>query len=136
MASTPTYTPAQAERIVKSAIAYADKNGIDNLLLQTNLPHGTFHVGTGSELYLFVYDQKGVAKANGYETNLVGTSRWDVQDADGKYQVREFIKLAKSKGSGWVDYKYSNPITRKVEHKATYVEARENLVFCCGIYKD
>jgi len=135
MASAQSHTPAQAENIVKKAIAYARQNGIEKLLLQTNLPHGIFHVGSGSELYLFVYDQKGVARANGFQTEYVGTSRLDVKDADGFYQVREFIKTAKTKGSGWVEYRFANPVTKQTERKATYVEGYENHVFCCGIYK-
>jgi len=119
VASAQSFTPAQAEKIVHSGIAYVKQNGMDKMVLQATLPHGVFHVGTGSELYLFVYDQKGKAIANGFQTELVGTSRWDVKDADGKYQVREFIKTAKTKGNGWVDYKFLNPITKTVEPKAT-----------------
>jgi len=135
-AHAQSFTPAQAEKVVKGAVAYARQNGMDNLVLQTKLPHGVFHVGSGSELYLFAYDHKGVAVANGYQPELIGSNRWDVKDADGKFQVRDMVRVARTKGSGWVKYKYSNPVTRKVEDKATYVEAFENFVFCCGIYKD
>jgi signal transduction histidine kinase len=31
------------------------------------------------------------------------------------------IDTAKSKGSGWVDYMWTNPQTKKVEPKSTYV---------------
>ncbi|WP_306598641.1 cache domain-containing protein [Geothrix sp. 21YS21S-2] len=136
VANAQTSERTQAERIVQKAIAYARQDGMDKLILQTNLPHGIFHVGSGSDLYLFVYDLKGVAKANGFQSELVGTSRWDVKDAKGLYQVREFIKVARTKGRGWVDYHFVNPITRKVEPKATYVEAHEGFVFCCGSYRN
>ena len=136
MANAQSYTPAQAEKVVKGAVAFAKQNGMEKLILETNLPHGVFHVGAGSELYLFIYDVKGNAIANGYETDLVGKNRLEVKDAKGKFQVREFIKVAKTKGSGWVDYSFSNPLTKKIEPKATYVEGHENFVFCCGIYKN
>jgi signal transduction histidine kinase len=36
--------------------------------------------------------------------------------------VREFIAVAKNPGQGWVDYKWPNPITNKIEDKSSYVE--------------
>jgi signal transduction histidine kinase len=134
-ASAQTFTPAQAENVVKRAIVYANQNGMDQLILQTRLPHGIFHVGTGSELYLIVLDDNGILRANGYKPELVGTDRLAVKDADGKFYMREVLKMAKTKGTGWVDYKFSNPLTQKVEGKTTYVERYQNYAICCGIYK-
>ena len=125
----------KAENIVKRAIAYAKANGVVKLVEQTNRPDGVYHVGSGSELYLYLYDLKGLMVANGYKTELVGKSRWDAKDPDGKFFVREFLAVAKSKGSGWVDYKYSNPLDSKIEAKTSYIELYEDHVFCCGTYK-
>ena len=125
----------KAETLVKRAIGYAKANGITKLVEQTNRPDGIYHVGSGSEMYLYIYDMKGLMVANGYKTDLVGKSRWDAKDPDGKYFVREFMALAKDKGSGWVDYKYSNPLDGKIELKTSYIEQFEDHVFCCGTYK-
>lgn len=135
-AVAPAATPVQAETIVKRAIGYARQNGPEKLFQQTNQLGGLFYAGPGSELYLFVYDLKGEMKAIGYNpAALVGKNRLDLKDPDGKLFVREFIKVAKEHGHGWVDYKYSNPTSKQVEAKTSYVELADGLVYCCGIYK-
>ena len=135
-AQAQTTIPAQAEGVVKRGIAYAKANGMEKLFQQVNQSDGIFHVGKGSELFLFVYDQQGVMKAFGFNSvEFVGKHRIDVKDADGKLFVRDIVKVAQTKGNGWVDYKFTNPVTNKVEPKSTYVEMFNDLIFCCGIYK-
>ncbi len=36
---------------------------------------------------------------------------------------------------GWVDYRWMNPVTRRVEPKSTYFERDGDLVYLCGIYR-
>jgi len=135
LASAQAPAPDKAEVLVKRAIGYAKQHGVEKLILQTNQANGVFHVGSGSEMYLYVYDLQGMMKANGYKTDLVGKSRLDAKDPDGKFFVKEFISVAKAGGKGWVDYKYSNPLTGKIEPKTSYIELHEGLIFCCGTYK-
>ena len=129
--------PVQAESIVKHAVNYAKKNGMDKLIAQPHQTDGRFQVGTGSALYLFIYDQTGVCKAIGYNSQaLVGVNRIDVKDPAGKPYVRDLIALAKAKGAGWVDYQYPNPLhDNKIEPKTSYVELCDGLVVGCGVYK-
>ena len=47
----------------------------------------------------------------------------------------EFVTVATTKGSGWVDYKYQNPKTKQMDIKTTYVEKVEDIIICCGIFK-
>ena len=78
---------------------------------------------------------KGFALAHGFQGDLVNINRWDSKDPEGTYFVREFVHLAEAKGSGWVDYKYINPKTRKLDAKTSYVELVEGMVVGCGVYK-
>lgn len=134
MAQAPS--PNQAENLVKHAVAYAKQNSMEKLIEQTNQGDGRFHVGSGSQLYIFIYDQAGVCKAIGFNTlQFVGVNRFDVKDPDGKYFLREMIKMAKTKGNGWVDYKYPNPQNNKVEQKTSYVELVDGLIVGAGVYK-
>ena len=134
MAQSPR--PAQAENLVKRAVAYAKQNGMEKLIEQTNQGDGRFHVGSGGQLYIFIYDQAGICKAIGYNTlPLVGVNRIGLKDPDGKFFLREMIKIAVSKGSGWVDYKYPDPINNKVEQKTSYVELVDGLIIGAGVYK-
>ena len=135
MASAQTFTPAQAENIVKHAILFAKQNGMDKLIVQTNQSDGRFHVGSGSELYLIILDKNGIESANGYKRDLVGTNRLVVKDHDGKFYMRDVLQLTSTVGHGWVDYKFPNPLTNKVEQKTTYCENYEGYAICCGIYK-
>jgi signal transduction histidine kinase len=134
MAQSPS--PAQAENLVKRAVAFAKQNGMEKLIEQTNQGDGRFHVGSGGQLYIFIYDQTGICKAIGYNTlPLVGVNRIGLKDPDGKFFLREMIKLAVSRGTGWVDYKYPNPINNKVEQKTSYVELVDGLIVGAGVYK-
>jgi len=136
-AAAPTYTPAQAENLVKSAVVFAKKNGMAKLIEETNREGGLFHVGSGGELYIFIYDQQAVVKAIGYNTAaLVGKNRMDIQDSDGKFFLKEILNTANTQGKGWVDYRYPNPATNQVERKISYVERVDGLVIGSGIYKN
>ena len=55
--------------------------------------------------------------------------------ADGIYFMKKFIETAKTQGSGWVDYKWVNPVTKKIESKSTYIQKMDNYFLGCGIYK-
>lgn len=125
----------KAEALVKEAIAFAKANGKDKLLKEINLGSGKFHVTSDKALYVFMYDLKGVCVAHGFSSKYIGTNRWEVKDPDGKLYIQEMAKLAQGKGKGWVDYKFINPTTNKVEPKTSYVEAWEGHFVACGIYK-
>jgi len=135
-AQAPRPTPEKAEALVKAAIAYGKKNGMEKLFEETNAANGRFHAGPGAELYIFIYDQTGIMKAIGYNTAaLVGKNRLELKDPKGKAFVKEFLAMAKAKGSGWVDYMYENPVTKAVEEKTSYVEMCEGYVIGAGVYK-
>jgi cytochrome c len=136
MAVAQSPNPTQAEKLVKHAVDYAKQNGMAKLIEQTNQTDGRFHVGSGGQLYIFLYDQTGICKAIGFNTTpLVGVNRIDLKDPDGKYFLREMIKMAVTKGNGWVDYKYPNPLNNKIEQKTSYVELVDGLVIGAGVYK-
>lgn len=58
-----------------------------------------------------------------------------MKDADGKAFIKSLIDTAQKRGSGWVEYKWPNPVTKVIESKSTYVEKAGNLIVACGIYK-
>ena len=45
------------------------------------------------------------------------------------------VELGKAKGSFWQDYKFTNPVTKKIEPKQMYCERLDEVVVCGGIYK-
>ena len=67
---------------------------------------------------------------------LIGKNLYAVPDTQGKLFRKEIVELAKSKGSGWVDYTYWNPDTNELEHKTTYVYKMGDIILCAGAYRE
>ena len=128
---------AQAETVVKRAVTYAKANGMPALIQQTNQADGRFHAGPGVALYLFVYDQQGICRGIGFSPkDFVGKNRLKEKDPDGKLFIAEMIEVAKTKGSGWVNYKHLSPKTNVMEAKSSYVEMFDGMLLGCGFYLD
>lgn len=125
-------TPAEAEAMVKKAITYIKANGKDKAFAEFSNPKGQF---TDRDLYIFVYDMNGKCVAHGQNARMVGKDLSDLTDADNKPFVKERIEIAKSKGKGWQNYKFSNPTTKKVEGKTAYIEKYEDVIVGSGAYK-
>ena len=125
-------TPEEAKSLVEKAVAYVKANGEEKALKEFNNPKGEFFKG---DLYIFVFDPKGVLLANPNLPNLVGTNVYNSPDSKGKLHRKEMVDLANSKGSGWVEYYQLNPTTKKDEAKISYVQKTGNLILGCGAYK-
>ncbi|MCX5815758.1 MAG: cache domain-containing protein [Proteobacteria bacterium] len=124
-------TAAEAEAMVKKGAAYIKANGKDKALKE-------FTDGTQfkkDDLYIFVLDPKGLTLAHGGNPKLVGKDMSGLKDATDKFFIKDIVEGAKAKGSGWVDYKWTNPVTKKIEDKSTYYMMSDNMVLGCGIYK-
>lgn len=87
------------------------------------------------DLYVIVYDLEGKVLAHGQNAKMVGKDLIDIKDADGKAYVKERVDLTKSKGKFWHDYKFTDPVTKKVLPKSTYCEREGDTAVCAGIYK-
>nr|WP_316641373.1 cache domain-containing protein [uncultured Roseateles sp.] len=125
-------TAAEAEAMVKKAVAYIKANG----------PEKSYEEFTNGksfkdrDLYIIVYDLNGKNLAQGANPKLVGKDLIGLKDPDGKPLIQMFVDLAKTKGKGWVEgYKFLNPTTQKIEGKAMYLERVGDTLVGCGIYK-
>lgn len=123
----------KAIALVNEAAALITEKGIDAAKETLSKADGPFVKG---ELYVFAYDLTGIMVAHPKNPKLIGKNLLDVPDVDGKLFRKDIIALANDKGSGWVDYKYKNPESGKVEAKTTYVLKAGTVVLCCGIYKE
>ena len=81
----------------------------------------------------FISDLSGRIFA-GAQRSLIGKNMIDIKDPDGKYPVRMMIDIAKGPGSGWVNYKWLNPRTNKIQQKTTYIEKMGDYFVGAGIY--
>lgn len=129
-ASEPTEKDAIA--MVEKGAAVMKSAGKEDMIKRINAKDPDFLQGA---LYLTMRDAKGVILANPVNAAMIGKDLVDVPDADGKPFRREILELAKKKGKGWVDYKFKNPASGKVEAKTTYIQLVGDVTLEAGIYK-
>lgn len=125
-------TADEATSLVKKAIQYIKDNGKDKAFAEFNNPNGKFR---DRDLYILVFDMNGTNLAHGSIARLVGKPVGDVKDADGKVIFKAYVDTVNSKGKGWVDYRWPNPTSGKIEQKSTYVEKFDDMIVGSGIYK-
>ena len=126
-------TKDEAVAMVKKAVAYIKDQGADKAYQEISDRHGQF---VDRDLYVVVYQLDGKVLAHGGNAKFVGKDMKDAQDVDGKFFVKERIELAQKQASFWQDYKFVNPVEKKVEPKQMYCERLENSAVCGGIYKN
>jgi cytochrome c len=125
-------TANDATALVKKAVAFYKQAGKEKALAEFNKPGSAY---IDRDLYIFVIDMDGKTLANGVNPKIVGKNVIDMKDADGKPFIKQFIDIAKTKGSGWLDYQWPDPVTKSVRPKSTYVEKVDDVVIGCGVYK-
>lgn len=87
------------------------------------------------DLYAVVYDLNGKCLAHGQNEKQVGKDLIDVADADGKEYMKERVAMAKTKTKFSHDYKFRDPITKKVLPKEAFCEKTGESIVCAGVYK-
>lgn len=127
-------TTKEAEAMVHKAVEYIRQHGKEKAFEVFNDSKGAF---TYHDLYIFVYGLDGTVLSTGSPTFKVniGKNHLEKQDADGRYYVKERVKIAKEQGKGWQEFKFNNPATGKVETKVAYLEVVDGLIVGCGAYK-
>ena len=132
-ASTALAAPRdEAMALVSRAVAHIKEVGKQKALASFNDPKGPFVKG---ELYVFAYTLQGVIIAHPMNPKLVGKDMTEVKDSDGKYFTKDFIATVNGPGKGWVDYNWTNPVSKKIEAKSSYVARAGDIFVGCGIYK-
>ena len=125
-------TKEEAVAMVKRAIDYIQANGPDKAYAEFSNQKGQF---VDRDPYITIYDMNGKCLAHGANAKLIGKDLIDATDVDGKPYVKERVELAKKQAEFWQDYKFTNPVTKKVEPKAMYCERLDDAVVCGGVYK-
>ena len=98
----------EAVAMVKKAVAFIKEQGPDKAYPEITNKAGKF---IDRDLYVVVYQ------------------------LDGKLYVKERVELAGKQPSFWQDYKFVNPVSKKVEPKQMYCEKLDSTAVCAGIYK-
>lgn len=125
-------TAEQAQALSERAAAYIAAAGEEKAFADFARKDGGFVEG---ELYVFCHDRHGVVVANGENRSLIGRNLLHLKDTDGREPTALGVKTAFGQGRGWIDFKWPNPATKKIERKSAYI-IRTNDVACgVGYYK-
>ncbi len=122
----------EAIAMVKKAISFIKEKGAEKAYPEFTGKAAAF---VDRDLYVVVYQLDGKVLAHGSNAKFVGKDLIDAQDVDGKLYVKERVELASKQPSFWQDYKFVNPVSKKVEPKQMYCEKVDNTAVCAGIYK-
>ena len=124
----------EAVAMVKKAVVYMKENGKDKAFAEFgNAANTQFH---DRDLYIFVYDFDGNCLAQGANPKMVGKNLIGLKDTDGNELIKGEIALVKGQGSGWYGpYKFSNPVTGKIETKRSFcMRGAGDSMVCAGVY--
>ena len=123
----------QAQALAERALDHIHDVGREQAFADFTRPDGGFVDG---ELYIFCQDVSGVVVAHGGNPKIVGRNMADVRGPDGRLANVEINQLGLSKGSGWLEFRWPNPTTKRIELKAAYVLKVDDHTVCgSGYYK-
>jgi cytochrome c len=130
--SANTATKEEAVAMVQKAVAFIKQQGPDKAYPEIDNKTGQF---VDRDLYVVVYRLDGEVLAHGANAKLIGKNMIDAQDVDGKYFVKERVELAQKEPSFWQDYKFVDPVTKRIQPKQMYCERLNDTAVCGGVYK-
>jgi len=125
-------TPEQARAFSERASTHIRQVGEDKAFADFTRKDGGFIDG---ELYVFCYDRDGLNKAHGGNPAFVGRNLLHIKDPDGAEPNAMIVKMGFEQGRGWVDFKWPNPVTKRIENKSAYVIRTNEVVCGVGYYK-
>ena len=126
-------TADEAKAFAERAVAHIQGVGRDKAFADFSRPDGGYVDG---ELYMFCYAADGTNLAHGGNPGFVGKNLLNVKDPDGKLANAEIIRTGLEQGTGWVDFRWPNPMTKKIEAKSAYVIRVDPATVCgSGYYK-
>lgn len=124
-------TAADAQALAERAVAHVHEVGRDKAFADFSRLDGGFVNGS---LYVFCQDASGVVVSHGGNPRLVGKNMSDVRGPDGRMANVEINRLGLTKGSGWLEFRWPNPATKRIELKHAYVLKVDDHTVCGSGY--
>lgn len=122
---------AEAKAMAIRAAAFLDKVGPKMAFAAFMDPAGGF---IDRDLYVFVFDLDGTIWASGGFPETVGSNALGARDGNGRFFIREAIRIALEKGEGWIAYDWLNPCTGRLSPKVSFVKRVGPLIVGVGAY--
>lgn len=124
-------SPEEAKALLSKAIAHLKAVGKDKALADFMTKPSPW---VDRDLYLSVYDMTGKTVAH-INPRMVGKDNMNLQDANGKFHVKERFEIVNAKGKGQQEFAFLNPMTKQIEPKVMFFEKVGDLILACGAYK-
>jgi len=107
----------------KEAAEMVGKQGLDATVAEVNKKDGKF---VWKDSYVFLIGFDGKVLAHPMSPGLIGKNVLDMKDksadpAKGKHLFQEFTDVARTKGSGWVEYMWANPGDPQPRKKISHI---------------
>ena len=123
-------TPAEAQALLAKAVKAIETQGEAKALAAFNDSKGGFR---DRELYVFCVGPDNKISAS-IDPKMIGVDETTVKDADGKEIGKEIAALG-AKGGGSLEYRWTNPVSGKVETKISFVKRAGAQTCGVGAYK-
>jgi signal transduction histidine kinase len=123
-------TAKEAQLMVERAILFYDTQGAADAFATFTMAQPPYR---DRDLYIFVFDTKGVILAHAGQPELVGQNMMEVRDANDVPLIRRMVEQATENGV-WVDYVFQDPLTGEPAPKSSWVVLHDGYVFGTGIY--
>jgi signal transduction histidine kinase len=125
-------TTKEAQALLVKAVEFYKANGQAKAFAAFDNTKGQF---VDRDLYIYVSDMNAKILSHGANPALIGKTLIDLKDTDGKLFMKELVDKAKASNSGSVDYKWTNPTSKKVEAKTVFFQKVGDVILVSGAYK-
>lgn len=125
-------TTKDAQAMLAKAVEFYKANGQAKAFAAFDDTKGKF---VDRDIYIFVSDLNAKILSHGANPALIGKNMSELKDSDGKQFMKELVDKAKSSNTGSIDYKWTNPTSKKVEGKTAFFQKIGDVVIVCGAYK-
>jgi cytochrome c len=124
-------TPEEAKALAERAAAHFKEAGPEKAIADFNSATGGY---VDRELFVVVYDPANKIVGSYGVPVLNGKDATTLKDVEGREFGKDIIALAKTQGSGWVEYRMTNPVTKKVALKRSWVIGLGDYILFVGAF--
>ena len=122
-------TPEEAKAMLDRAVKLVHTDGEEKALAAFNDPKGSFR---DRDLYVFCYGTD--TKITAHPTVPLGTDVTSIKNSAGESVGKQWAEVA-GKGGGSLEYRWTNPVSKKLENKVSFFKKAGNQVCGVGAYK-
>ncbi|WP_135081221.1 cache domain-containing protein [Terasakiella sp. SH-1] len=124
---------AIAKEMVDKAITHYKAVGFDKAAASFNDKNGGYVNG---EFYVIIFTKEGIFKTHAINPKLIDNPKLPkLKDVNGKVILTEMVNAGvNNPNGGWAEYTWTNPATKKLAPKKTWVRQHDDLLFGVGYY--